>query len=220
MEKRKRAGGLLRRFMPYYKPYLGVLALDLFCAALTTVCELVLPLIVRYITDLGANDIASLTVDTILRLGLLYLLLRLIDGAANYFMASIGHIMGARLETDMRRDLFSHLQKLSFSYYDNTKVGQIMSRITHDLFDVTEFSHHCPEEFFIAFLKIVVSFVILCTMNVWLTLIIFAVLPMMLACAYYFNKKMRRAFKDSRVQIGELNADIEDSLLGIRVVKS
>ena len=220
MEKRKRAGGLLRRFMPYYKPYLGVLALDLFCAALTTVCELVLPLIVRYITDLGANDIASLTVDMILRLGLLYLLLRLIDGAANYFMASIGHIMGARLETDMRRDLFSHLQKLSFSYYDNTKVGQIMSRITHDLFDVTEFSHHCPEEFFIAFLKIVVSFVILCTMNVWLTLIIFAVLPMMLACAYYFNKKMRRAFKDSRVQIGELNADIEDSLLGIRVVKS
>ena len=128
--------------------------------------------------------------------------------------------MGARLETDMRRDLFSHLQKLSFTYYDNTKVGQVMSRITHDLFEVTEFSHHCPEEFFIAFLKIVAAFSILCTMNVWLTLIIFAVLPVMLACAYYFNKKMRLAFKDSRVQIGELNSSVEDSLLGIRVVKS
>lgn len=212
--------GLIRRFMPYYRPYLGILALDLFCAALTTVCEIVLPLIIRYLTDMGTNDLASLTVSVILRLGLLYLGLRLIDGAANYFMASIGHIMGARLETDMRRDLFSHLQKLSFTYYDNTKVGQVMSRITHDLFEVTEFSHHCPEEFFIAFLKIVAAFSILCTMNVWLTLIIFAVLPVMLACAYYFNKKMRLAFKDSRVQIGELNSSVEDSLLGIRVVKS
>ena len=212
--------GLIRRFMPYYRPYLGILALDLFCAALTTVCEIVLPLIIRYLTDIGTNDLASLTVSVILRLGLLYLGLRLIDGAANYFMASIGHIMGARLETDMRRDLFSHLQKLSFTYYDNTKVGQVMSRITHDLFEVTEFSHHCPEEFFIAFLKIVAAFSILCTMNVWLTLIIFAVLPVMLACAYYFNKKMRLAFKDSRVQIGELNSSVEDSLLGIRVVKS
>ena len=144
--------GLIRRFMPYYRPYLGILALDLFCAALTTVCEIVLPLIIRYLTDIGTNDLASLTVSVILRLGLLYLGLRLFDGAANYFMASIGHIMGARLETDMRRDLFSHLQKLSFTYYDNTKVGQVMSRITHDLFEVTEFSHHCPEEFFIAFL--------------------------------------------------------------------
>lgn len=220
MNTQQKNKGLIRRFMPYYRPYLGILALDLFCAALTTVCEIVLPLIIRYLTDIGTNDLASLTVSVILRLGLLYLGLRLIDGAANYFMASIGHIMGARLETDMRRDLFSHLQKLSFTYYDNTKVGQVMSRITHDLFEVTEFSHHCPEEFFIAFLKIVAAFSILCTMNVWLTLIIFAVLPVMLACAYYFNKKMRLAFKDSRVQIGELNSSVEDSLLGIRVVKS
>lgn len=218
--KKQKTRGLIRRFMPYYKPYLGILAVDLFCAALTTVCEIVLPLIIRYLTDMGTNDLTALTVGVILRIGLLYLILRLIDGAANYFMASIGHIMGARLETDMRRDLFSHLQKLSFTYYDNTKVGQVMSRITHDLFDVTEFSHHCPEEFFIAFLKIAASFSILCTMNVWLTLIIFAVLPLMLACAYYFNKKMRRAFKESRVQIGELNSSVEDSLLGIRVVKS
>ena len=120
----------------------------------------------------------------------------------------------------MRRDLFAHLQKLSFSYYDDTKVGQIMGRITSDLFDVTEFAHHCPEEFFIAGLKIVASFCILFPMNPLLTLIIFVVLPVMLAVSVYFNRKMRIQFKRSRVQVGEINAQVEDSLLGIRVVKS
>ena len=143
-------GYLIKRFAPYFKKYRWVLVLDLFCAALTTICELVLPLIVRFITDKGMNDMASLSVKLILYVGLFYLILRLIDAAANYFMANIGHVMGARIETDMRRDLFEHLQKLSFSYYSNTKVGQIMARITSDLFDVTEFAHHCPEEFFIA----------------------------------------------------------------------
>ena len=150
-------GYLIKRFAPYFKKYRWVLVLDLFCAALTTICELVLPLIVRFITDKGMNDMASLSVKLILYVGLFYLILRLIDAAANYFMANIGHVMGARIETDMRRDLFEHLQKLSFSYYSNTKVGQIMARITSDLFDVTEFAHHCPEEFFIAALKITVS---------------------------------------------------------------
>lgn len=211
---------LMGRFAPYFKPYLGVLALDLFCASLTTVCELVLPLMVRYITNLGINDISSLTVQVILGVGGLYLALRLVDGAANYFMASIGHVMGARIETDMRRDLFHHLQRLSYTYYDNTKVGQIMARITSDLFDVTEFAHHCPEEFFVSGLKIVVSFAILATMNLPLTLIVFATIPFMVLGAVYFQKRMRRAFKESRNQIGELNAQVEDSLLGVRVVKS
>ena len=220
MARNKRNMGLIRRFAPYFKKYKWVLVLDLFCASLTTVCELVLPLIVQYITDMGMNNLEALTVQIILQLGLFYLVLRLIDGAANYYMASIGHVMGARIETDMRRDLFDHLQKLSFSYYDNTKIGQIMARITSDLFDVTEFAHHCPEEFFIAGVKIVASFCILCPMNLWLTLIIFAILPLMVACSLYFNRKMRVEFKRSRVQIGELNAQVEDSLLGVRVVKS
>ncbi len=208
------------RFAPYFKKYKGVLFFDLFCAALTTVCEIVLPLIIRFITDTVINDLAALTVGVILRIGGFYLILRIIDAAANYYMQSVGHIMGARIETDMRRDLFDHLQNLSHAYYNTTKIGQIMARVTSDLFDVTEFAHHCPEEFFIAFVKIAASFCILGFTNIWLTLLIFAILPIMLVCSMYFNKKMRRAFKESRNQLGELNARVEDSLLGIRVVKS
>ncbi|WP_324825177.1 ABC transporter ATP-binding protein [Sinanaerobacter sp. ZZT-01] len=211
---------LLFRFAPYFKKYKAVLILDLFCAALTTLCELVLPLIVRFITDKGMNDMQALSVRIILSLGAVYLVLRCIDMIANYYMANIGHMMGAKIETDMRRDLFSHLQELSYSYYDNTKIGQLMARITSDLFDITEFAHHCPEEYFIAALKISASFVILCTMNIPLTILIFAVIPVMIYCSMYFNNRMRRAFKKSRNQIGELNAQVEDSLLGVRVVKS
>ncbi len=220
MNRQIKTSTLLRRFAPYFKKYRGVLALDLFCASLTTVCELVLPLMVRFITERGMNDMASLTVALVLKIGGLYLVLRIIDAAANYYMQNIGHVMGAYIETDMRRDLFEHLQKLPFSYYDHTKIGQLMARITSDLFDVTEFAHHCPEEYFIAALKIVVSFVILANTNLVLTLIIFSLLPVMLLCTMYFNTRMRRAFKKSRNQIGELNAQVEDSLLGVRVVKS
>ena len=220
MNRQIKTSTLLRRFAPYFKKYRGVLALDLFCASLTTVCELVLPLMVRFITERGMNDMASLTVALVLKIGGLYLVLRIIDAAANYSMQNIGHVMGAYIETDMRRDLFEHLQKLPFSYYDHTKIGQLMARITSDLFDVTEFAHHCPEEYFIAALKIVVSFVILANTNLLLTLIIFSLLPVMLLCTMYFNTRMRRAFKKSRNQIGELNAQVEDSLLGVRVVKS
>lgn len=149
-----------------------------------------------------------------------YLGLSIIDIAATYYMASIGHIMGARLETDMRKDLFSHLKRLSYSYYDETKLGQIMSRITNDLFDVTEFSHHCPEEFFIAAIKIIGAFIILSFVNLPLTLIIFAFIPSIFIFFPYFNKKMRKTLKETRVQIGEINSQIEDSLGGIRVVKS
>lgn len=216
----KKTSYLLKRFIPYFGKYKYILFLDLFCAALTTICELVLPLIVRHITDLGINDMGSLTVELILKLGGLYLVLRLIDVVANYYMANIGHVMGAKIETDMRRDLFSHLQDLSYSYYSNTKVGQLMARITSDLFDITEFAHHCPEEYFIAGLKLVVSFAILSTMDIYLTLIIFAIIPIMIFASTRFNNKMRTAFKKSRNQIGELNAQVEDSLLGIRVVKS
>ena len=212
--------GALRRFWPYMARYKHIIALDLFCAALTTVCELVLPLIMRYITNQGISDLASLSAATVLRLGGLYLVLRIIDGVANYYMAGVGHIMGARIETDMRRDAFAHLQRLGHTYYSNTKVGQIMGRITNDLFDVTEFSHHCPEEFFIAGIKIVVSFIILCQSSVALTLILFACVPLMILCCVPFNLRLRAAFRGQRQQIGELNARIEDNLLGERVVKA
>ncbi len=211
---------LIRRFLPYFKKYRGTVAFDLLCASLTTICELVLPLIVSEITDRATVDPASLTVQFVLRAGGLYILLRIIDAAANYFMQSVGHIMGSKMETDMRNDLFHHLQQLSFSYYSETKVGQIMARITSDLFQVTEFAHHCPEEFFIAGIKIVVSFVVLCGMNIFLTLLVFAVLPFMLIASYHFNGKMRRVMRARNKQVGEINAQVEDSLLGIRVVKS
>ena len=211
---------LLKRFAPYYRKYLGIMTMDLFCAALTTICELVLPLILRYITNIGMNDLAALTVRTIVTIGALYFVLRMIDGLASFYMAYTGHVMGAAIETDMREDAFAHLQKLSDNYFNNTKVGQIMSRITSDLFDVTEFAHHCPEEFFIAFVKTVVSFVILARINVLLTLIIFILIPVMAISCSYFNIQVKKAFKRQRNHIGELNARIEDSLLGNKVVRA
>ena len=211
---------LVRRFLPYFRPYRGMLALDLFCAMLTTLCDLVLPMIVRSITGLASSGAAALTVAYVLKVGGVYVLLRLVDTVANYIMVARGHVMGTYIERDMRHALFEHLQEMGFAYYSNAKVGQIMARITSDLFDVTEFAHHCPEEFLIAAIKITVPFVILLGINPVLTLIIFLMLPIMLVLARYFNKKMRAAFKESRHQVGEINAQVEDSLLGIRVVKS
>lgn len=211
---------MFRKFARYYKPYIHLIIIDLFCAAASTVCELAFPMIVREITNTALSTATSILMPTVIRLSAIYLFLRLCDTAANYFMANIGHVTGAKLETDMRRDLFNHLQKLPFSFYDNAKVGQIMSRVTSDLFDITEFSHHCPEEFFIGAIKIIGSFIILARVNLLLTVLIFLLLPLMLISAVVFRKKMKDAFKHQRVQIGELNADLEDSLLGIRVVKS
>lgn len=211
---------LFRRFAPYFKKYKGTLLLDLLCAALTTLCELVLPLIMRYITNEGIRDLSALSVKTIGGLGVLYLALRVVDCIASYYMADMGHVMGAKIETDMRRDAYSHLQRLSDTYYNNTKVGQIMGRITNDLFDVTEFAHHCPEEFFIAGIKTVISFAILAGINLPLTLIIFLCVPVMIGVCMTLNFRMRGAFRKQRNQIGELNARIEDSLLGHKVVKA
>ncbi len=220
-EKRKyKSSTLIKRFLPYYKKYIPTLVLDLFCASLTTICEIVLPLIMREITNAGMNDLATLTIGFVLRVGVLYLVLRLIDSAAFYYMAYTGHVMGTKMETDMRRDAYSHLQNLSNTYFNNTKVGQIMGRITNDLFDVTEFSHHCPEEFFIAGIKGIVSFIILMNINVTLTLIIFLIIPIMFLVCRNLNKKMRSTFRKQRQLIGELNARIEDSLLGQKVVKA
>ncbi len=215
----KQTASLFQSFLPYFRPHRGTMALDLFCAALTTICDIVLPLIVRFITG-SAQSGTPLLVSAVMKVGALYLVLRVIDTAANYYMQSIGHIMGAHIETDMRRDLFAHLQELSHSFYDTAKIGQLMSRITTDLNDITEFAHHFPEELFIAIIKIVASFCILCQTNVPLTLLIFAMVPLMVACSDVFSKRMRADFKNSRHQLGELNARVEDSLSGIRVVKS
>ncbi len=210
-------GKLIKRFLPYYKPHIGVLIFDLLCAGFSSVGELVLPLIISGITDKASSG--NLTFSFIIQAGFIYLILRVIDTAAQYFMNNRGHVMDAAIETNMRHDLFNHLQKLSFKFYDDTKIGQIMARITSDLFDVTEFAHHCPEEFFIAALKIIIAFVVLIQINIPLTLIMFIQIPFMIICTIGFRSKMNKAFKMSRFQIGEINSGVEDSLLGIRVVK-
>lgn len=215
-----KTSALIKRFLPYYGKYKHILILDLICAGLTSICELVLPMIMRNLTNLAAGNLAALTVPYVLKLGVLYLGLRILDGAANFYMAGMGHVMGTYMETDMRRDAYAHLQKLSNTYYNNTKVGQIMGRITNDLFDVTEFAHHCPEEFFIAALKAGFSFVILFGVSPLLTLLIFLCLPLMFYVCLKLSRKQKKVFREQRHQIGELNARIEDSLLGQRVVKA
>lgn len=211
---------LIKKVLPYFKRYQAILYLDLFCAGLTTLSEMVLPLILRFITNTGMTDLESLSVGIIVKLALLYLVVKTVEVIAGFYMTSIGHIMGAKIETDMRHDVYAHLQGLSYRYYNETKVGQIMSRLTNDLFDITEFAHHCPEEYFIGGLKILVSFIILAKINLALTLILYSLIPLMIIGASSYNHKMRQAQKDQRVHVGDLNSTIEDSLLGIRVVKS
>lgn len=211
---------LIRRFWPYERKYLKVVLTDLFCATLTCLCDLVLPLILRRITDGAVQEGVMLSVSLILRMALLYLVLRLVDAAAQFYMADIGHIMGVHIESDMRNDAFDHLMRLDDAYFSNAKIGQIMGRITNDLFDVTEFAHHCPEEFYIAAIKIVVSFVILVGYSLPLTLLIFLCVPLMAVVSTILNQRLRAAFRRQRVQIGELNSQIEDSLLGERVIKA
>ena len=205
--------------MPYFKKYKFILMFDLFCAALTTLTDMVLPMILRRLTNAGLGTY-TLTREMIFRMAGLLLIMKIIDLFAGFYMTKTGHIMGAKIETDMRYDVFQHLQKLSDSYFNETKVGQIMARITSDLFDITEFSHHCPEEYFIGLIKIIVSFVILVRLNALLTVILFLSIPLMIVFASKYNRRMRKGFKEQKRHIGVLNADIEDSLLGVKVVKS
>lgn len=220
MKTTTKRGMLKKHFFPYFSKHKAVLALDLFCAALTTLCEIVLPMIVREITSIATDDISKLTLELILSLAAVYALLKIIDMAAGYYMIYIGHGMGVKIEKDMREDMFAHLLTVPFSFFDKTKVGQLMSRITTDLFDVVEFSHHCPEEFFIAGIKVTASFIILATINPLLTVSTFVAIPLIFYGTLYFRRKMRAVFKERRVIAGEVNAQTETSLLGIRVVKS
>ena len=215
----KKNKGTIRRFIPYYKPYLSTFICDMLCAFFCGMVALINPVLIRRIINEGLK-IGGISYEIVFQTGLLMLFFVICDTLANYYISANGHVMGTKMETDMRRDLFAHLQKLPYSYYDNTKIGQLMSRITSDLFDVTEFAHHCPEELFMSTLKIVGAFIVLLGINVKLTLIIFACIPVMFVFSLLMNKKMKAMFKAQRKQIGEINAQVEDSLLGIRIVKS
>ena len=210
----------LKKMMGYYKPYLKIFWADMFFATLSAAVALTIPLVVRYVT----STLIYLPADEIIRqityIGIGLVVLLAIDCYSRFFIGNYGHVMGAKMEYDMRAELFGHMQKLSFSFYDDAKVGQLMSRITSDLFDITELLHHGPENIILSVLKITGAFVILVNINGWLALAAFAVLPFMFAFALILNKKMRRAFRANRVKIADINAQIEDNLSGIRVVKS
>ena len=205
---------------PYFASYRGILFTDLLCAGLTTVSEIILPVILRYLTNLGVKDIRLITPHVIARLALLFFVIKAVEILAAYYMTNIGHMMGANIEKDMRRDVYNHLQTLSASFYNDTQVGQIMSRITNDLFDITEFSHHAPEEYFIFVVKVITTFVILVSIHVKLTLVLYLMIPIMLVAARKFRLRMLVAQRKQRAMMGDLNATIEDSISGIRVTKS
>lgn len=207
-------------FLPYLKKYRLTVAIDLVCAAATTACELVLPMIARKITDIAVNSPADLTVKIVLQMALVYAALKGVDMIAGYYMSYIGHTMGVKIEKNMREDMFARLLRMPMSFYDGTKVGQLMSRLTTDMFDISEFAHHCPEEFFIAALKIVISFAVLGSINLPLAALSFLTIPFMYIGTMHFRHKMHGAFKQRRHQAGEINARTETALLGIRVVKS
>lgn len=207
-------------FLSYYKPFKGIFAADMFFAFLGAATTLVIPLIVRYITGTVVNMPKSEILHTILVLGAVMTLLVLIQCFSNYFIGNYGHVMGAKIEYNMRKEIFEHYQKLSFSFYDNQKVGQLMSRITNDLFDITELLHHGPEDVVISFIKFIGTLIILVMVNVRLAVAAFVLIPVMFVYAYLLNKKMKRAFKRNREKVAEINASIEDNLSGIRVVKS
>lgn len=210
----------LKRLASYYRPYLKVFWADMFFAMLGAGVALVLPLIIRYITHTVIYMEPSLALPMVLKLGALMLFLVLVEVYSNFFITYYGHVMGAKIEYDMRSAIFAHYQKLSFNFFDNQKVGQLMSRITNDLFDITELLHHGPEDIVISVIKLVGSFVILLNINVKLAFIAFALVPVMVLYAYVFKNRMKRAFKNNRVKIAAINSQIEDNLSGIRVVKS
>ena len=207
-------------FLSYYRPFRGIFAADMFFAFLGALTTLVIPLIVRYITGTVVYLPKEEILSEILFLGGVMVVLVAIQCFSNYFIGNYGHVMGAKIEYNMRKEIFEHYQKLSFSFYDNQKVGQLMSRITNDLFDITELLHHGPEDVVISFIKFTGTLSILAWMNWRLALAAFVLIPVMFVYAYVLNKKMKRAFKTNREKVADINARIEDNLSGIRVVKS
>lgn len=213
-------GEKLKKLFAYYNPYKPLFYSDMFFAILGAAVTLVIPLIVRYITNEVVYFAPEDAGRSILVLGILMIALVLLEIFCNFYIAYFGHIMGAKMEADMRKDIFGHYQKLTFAFYDNQKVGHLLSRITSDLFDISELLHHGPEDLVISIIKIIGSFIILLMVNVKLALVAFAFIPVMALFAFYYNGKMKLAFKRNREKIADINSQIEDSLSGIRVVKS
>ncbi|MBQ6090628.1 MAG: ABC transporter ATP-binding protein [Lachnospiraceae bacterium] len=210
----------IKRMIAYYKPYKGTFFADIFFALVCSGIALVIPLVVRYITSNIAQIKEENNIGLIFAIGAVLIALVAVQFGARFFISYVGHVMGAGMEYDMRAEIFAHYQKLSFSFYDEQKVGQLMSRITSDLFEISELLHHGPENLVIASIKLIGAFVILSQISGYLTVAAFVLVPFMCIYAIFMNKRMRRAFRWNREKIAEINARIEDNLAGIRVVKS
>jgi ATP-binding cassette subfamily B protein len=209
-----------KKFLSYYKPYMGLFFADVTCAIIVSAIMLLLPLCAKYIiTNLLASTVPY-ALDHIYLMGALMLVLVGILTLCTLFIDFQGHMMGAKMERDMRNELFAHFQKLSFRFYDEQRTGQLMTRITNDTFWLSELYHHGPEDIVVTFLTVIGAFIILLRVNVALTLLVFLFLPVMAVYAMYFNKKVNRALRSSKDRIGDINAQVEDTLAGIRVVKS
>ena len=209
----------LKKLLSYYKPYIGTFLLDMFFAVVASAIALVVPLIVRYITS-EVIYLEEGAKERIIQLGILLIILVVIQFLSNFYITNIGHVMGAKMEYNMRAEIFEHYQKLSFSFFDDQKVGQLMSRITNDLFDITELLHHGPENIVISLIKIIGAFIILFGISKYLTAASFVILPFMFIYVFFLNKKMRKTFKENRKKVADINSRTEDNLSGIRVVKS
>ena len=209
---------LIKKFLPYYNPYKKILFADLFASALTTVSQLVLPLLLSNLTDWA--QLGLLDASRVVKVGIVYTVTKIIEVAARYFMQSLGHIMGAKIERDMRADVFNHLLTMDTEFFNDARIGALMSRITTDLFDITEFSHHVPEEMLVGAIKLILSFVVLLTINWKLSLIIYIIIPIMFVVSSQKRKQFRQATMEVKRQIGDINSGVEDTLLGISVVKS
>lgn len=209
-----------KRFVSYYKPYKGMFYTDMFCALILSVIDLLFPWLVRYLMDEVYTLHPSNMLNIIFISGAGLLVLYIIRFFCQHYITTWGHIMGARMESDMRRNLFSHMQRLSFSFYDNANTGKLMSRITNDLFDISELAHHGPEDIFISAIKIVGAVIIMMTMNVKLTLLLLGIMIFIILFTAHYNIKMRSVFRKNREKVALVNAKVQDSLAGVRVVKS
>lgn len=209
---------LIKRFLPYYRPYKKILTVDLISASLTTVSGLLLPILLSYLTDWA--QLGLLDASRLIKVGIVFLVSKIIEIAAKYFMQSLGHIMGARIERDMRADVFNHLLTMDTEFFNEARIGALMSRITTDLFDITEFAHHVPEEFLVGMIKLILSFMVLLTINWQLALVIYLIIPLMFVISTNKRRKFRKATMNVKKQIGDINSSVEDTFLGISVVKS
>ncbi|HMN29937.1 MAG TPA: ABC transporter ATP-binding protein, partial [Caldilineaceae bacterium] len=209
-----------KKFLSYFKPYWGLCLADLVCALVVSATTLLLPLCIRYITKNILEGGAPNALSQIYTVGAVMLGLVAIHTACNMFVDYQGHRMGALMEGDMRNELFDHYQKLSFRFYDEQKTGQLMTRITNDSFDLAELFHHGPEDIVISALNFAGALIILTTIDVELTIIVLLFVPLMAVYAYFFNKKMKIALRRSKDRTGDINAQVEDTLAGIKAVKS